>query len=153
MKISKDASGKTTIDFMGAVLPDGRKIEDLLKNQLPNSLIGIFREFGIIGVATYIGGAIMLYFFPAQGDFGKQVLFAVSGISLLFLATFISYSRIKTQREREKSVIEMVQNANNRLAEQIGKGLTDKQIEAIIQKIRQNQRDLLTTIFSQSIEK
>ncbi|MGI6278897.1 MAG: hypothetical protein ACOYJ8_03795 [Patescibacteria group bacterium] len=30
MKITVDASGKRTVDFMGASLPDGRKIEDIL---------------------------------------------------------------------------------------------------------------------------
>lgn len=153
MKISRDASGKTTVDFMGSVLPDGRKIEDLLKNRLGNGLVDVLREFGIVGVTTYIGGIIMLYHFPKQGAFDKQVLYAISGIALLFLAALISYSRIKAQSAREKALIEMTQNTNNRLAEQLAKGMTNEQVAAIIQKIRQNQRDMLTAIFKQTIEK
>lgn len=45
-------------------------------------------------------------------------------------------------------MIEMTQNACNRLAEQLGKNLTDKQFDGITQKIRQLQRDLLVTIFN-----
>ena len=44
--------------------------------------------------------------------------------------------------EGQKAVIEMVQNSCNRLAEQLGKNLPDKQIGGISQKMRQLQRDL-----------
>lgn len=150
MKITGGALGKTTVDFMGAVLPDGTKIEDLLKNQIPNSLVGVLREFGIMGVVTYVGGAIMLFLFPVQNEFNRQLLYAISGLSLLFLASFISYIRIKAQRDREKSLIEMTQNTGNRLAEQLGKNMSNEQVVSITQTIWQNQKDLVTAISNQT---
>lgn len=79
-----------TEDFSEEIKPD-----ILMKYQNQNNLISILREFGIMGVVTYVGGAIMLFMFPIQSDFGKQVLYAFSGLFLLLLATLISYSRIK----------------------------------------------------------
>lgn len=116
-------------------------------------LIDIFREFGLLGVVTYLGGVIMLYFFPRQNEFNLQVLYAISGLILLALATIILYIRIKAQREREKTLIEMGQNSCNRLAEQVAKGLPDKQVDTITQKIRQIHRDIFTAVFDHSIEK
>jgi len=118
-----------------------------------SSLAQILREFGIMGYIAYIGGLILLTFFPFQGELSKQILFSLSGLFLLTLATLITYHRISAQRAREKSLIEMTQNANNRLAEQLGKGLTEKQVEFIGQKIRQNQRDLFATISNQKLDK
>jgi len=129
-------------------LAEADNIEGLLKSQQQDSLIGVLREFGIMGVVTYVGGAIMLFVFPFQGDFGKQVLYAISGLFLLFLATLISYSRIRAQSMKDKAMIEMTQNACNRLAEQLGKNLPDKQVDGISQKIRQLQGDLMATVFS-----
>lgn len=128
-------------------------IENFLKNKPQDNLISVLREFGIMGVVTYVGGAIMLFMFPIQSDYGKQVLYAVSGLFLLFLATLISYSRIKAQSMKDKAMIEMTQNVCNRLAEQLGKNLTEKQVDAITQKIRQLQRDLLVTVFNYRQEK
>lgn len=128
-------------------------IEILLHQQPQNGLIGILREFGIMGVVTYAGGAIMLFVFPLQNDFGKQVLYAVAGSFLLLLATLISYSRIRAQTAKDKAMIEMTQNACNRLAEQLGKNLSDRQVDGITQKIRQLQRDLLGVVFSIPQEK
>ena len=121
--------------------------------QKPNNLVGVLREFGIMGFVTYVGGAIMLILFPIQADFNKQVLYSVSGLFLLSLATLISYSRIKAQSVREKAIIEMTQNACNRLAEQLGKNLTEKQVDAISQKIRQLQSNLISALFSYPEEK
>lgn len=134
-------------------ITEADNIEGLLKNQQHDSLIGVLREFGIMGVVTYVGGVIMLFVFPFQSDFGKQVLYAISGLFLLLLATLISYSRIRAQSMKDKTMIEMTQNACNRLAEQLGKNLTEKQVDNISQKIRQLQRDLLATVFSYRSEK
>lgn len=134
-------------------LTESVNVEGLLKSQHQDNLIGILREFGIMGVVTYAGGAIMLFMFPVQGDFGKQVLYAISGLFLLLLATLISYSRIKAQGIKDKAMIEMTQNVCNRLAEQLGKNLTEKQTEGITQKIRQLQRDMLAIVFSYTQEK
>lgn len=152
MKITKESEDKTVVDFEGAVLPDGTKIEKSLKNQFLNSLIGVLREFGIVGVLTYLGGLIMFYLFLQQGEFNKQILYSVLGLLLLTLASFISYFRIRVRRDREKYLIEMTAASCNRLAEQLGKVHPEK-IDGIIQKIRQIQRDLITTIFSHVIEK
>lgn len=153
MKISKNASGKTTIDFEGAVLPDETNIEDSLKARFSNSLISVLREFGIVGALTYLGGGVMIFLFPQQREFNRQVLYAISGLFLLALAGFISYIRIKVGRDREQFLIEMARETCNRLAEQLGKNIPSQQIDGIIQKIRQIQRDITVTIFSHSIEK
>lgn len=147
MKITKDSSGNTIVDFMGAVLPDGKKIEDLLKNNISNSLIQVMREFGPIGVITYVGGFIMLFIFPFRSELNEQILFSFSGLFLLSLATYISYLRIKAQRDREKALIEMTQNSGNRLAEQLGKNMSNEQVVSITQTIWQNQKDLVEAVF------
>ncbi len=152
MKTTKDISGKTIVDFEGAVLPDGAKIEDSLKNQFSSSLINVLREFGIVGVLTYLGGTVMFYLFVQQGEFNRQVLYGVLGLFLLFLASIISYFRIRVRRDREKFLIEMVEGSCNRLAEQLGKVSSGK-VDGVIQKIRQIQKELIITIFSHSIEK
>lgn len=146
--MSKNNSREENEEFINP-----KTVKDLLKEKPKDLIVDIFREFGVPGVATYIGGALMLYFFPKQADFHKQIMYMVSGLALLTLATFISYFRIKAQREREGALIEMAQNSCNRLAEQLGKGLTKEQTEFITQKIRQIQRDITTSIFSRTIEK
>ncbi len=152
MIIAKDSSGKTIIDFEGAVLSDNTDIEKSIRNQFFSSVINLLREFGIVGVLTYLGGLIMFYLFIQQGEFNKQVLYGILGFMLLFLASFISHFRIKVRRDREKFLIEMVKDSCNRLAEQLGK-VPPAQIDGTIQKIRQIQRDLIETIFSHAIEK
>jgi len=131
---------------------EANMIEKFLKNKSHDSLVNILREFGIMGVVTYVGGVIMLFMIPIQNDFRKQVLYAISGLFLLLLATLISYSRIKAQSIKDKAMIEMTQNACNRLAEHLGKNLNKRQVDGITQKIRQLQRDLLTTVFGYTRE-
>lgn len=121
---------------------------DKAVNLFRDNLIAVLREFGLAGFVAYVGGVIMLFLFPAQSDLNKQILYALSGLILLFLATLISYSRIKAQSLKDKAMIEMAQNVCNRLAEQVGKNLTERQVDGIIQKIRQLQRDLLATVYS-----
>ncbi|HJZ04426.1 hypothetical protein A2634_03140 [Candidatus Amesbacteria bacterium RIFCSPHIGHO2_01_FULL_48_32] len=147
MNTTKDASGKAIVDFMGAVLPDGRKIEDLLKRGFTDSMVNVLREFGVMGVVTYVGGTLILVFFPFQSDLNRQILFAFTGLFLLSLSTFISYFRIKAHREREKGLIEMTQNTGNRLAEQLGKNMSSEQVVSITQTIWQDQKDLISAIF------
>ena len=110
------------------------------------SLIKVLKEFGIVGVVTYIGGLILLTGFIWEQNFQKQLLLGTVGVILLSLSVFIAYFRLKIQKDREKALIEMEGDTCNRLAEQLGKGLNDKQIFAIIQKIRQTQKDLLKAI-------
>lgn len=129
------------------------KIKDVFITKPKDTILDIFREFGLLGVITYIGGILLLYYFPKQEEFSEQALYAVSGMCLLSLATLIYNFRIKAQREREKSLIEMVQATCNRLAEQIGKKMPDKQVFGVIQKIRQVQRDLIGEIYKHSIDK
>lgn len=123
-------------------------------NQLSESLIKVLREFGVVGLVTYVGGLVILLGFLQEGkDFNRQVLFGVVGLLLLFISTFIAYFRLKIQRDREQALIDMTKNSGNRLAEQLGKDLTKEQREAIVQKIRQNQRDLMEKILGTSLEK
>jgi hypothetical protein len=110
------------------------------------NLMRVLKEFGVVGVVTYIGGLILLIWFVQEQNFQKQILLGIVGLILLSLSVFIAYFRLKIQKDREKALIEMEGGTCNRLAEQLGKGLNDKQIFAIIQKIRQTQNDLLKTI-------
>ena len=116
-------------------------------NQISESLIKVLREFGVVGLVTYVGGLVILFGFLQEGkDFNRQVLFGVVGLLLLFISTFIAYFRIKIQRDREQALIDMVKNTGNRLAEQVAKNLSNEQVVSITQTIWQNQKDLITTI-------
>lgn len=117
-----------------------------LLDQLELSLIRVLREFGIVGLVTYIGSLIILLGFLRENDLTKQLVFGVAGLILLAIATFIAYFRIKIQRDREQALIEMAKNTGNRLAEQLGKNMTNEQVVSITQTIWQNQKDLITTI-------
>jgi hypothetical protein len=116
-------------------------------NQIYQGLIKVLREFGIVGLVTYVGGVVILLgFLQEEKNLNRQILFGVVGLILLIISTFIAYFRIQIQRDREQALIDMVKNTGNRLAEQVAKNLSNEQVAAIIQKIRQNQRDLITTI-------
>lgn len=108
----------------------------------------VFKEFGVVGVTTYVGGWVILSGFLKEQNFQRQIVFAVVGSFLLLLSAFIAYFRIKIQRDREQSLIDMVKNTSNRLAEQVAKNLSEEQVAAIIQKVRQIQRDLITAVMS-----
>ena len=110
------------------------------------SLIKVLREFGVVGVATYIGGIILLSGFIWEQNFERQVTLAVVGLILISMSIFIAYFRLKIQKDRERALIEMAQNTGNRLAEQLGKNLTKEQVVSITQTIWQNQKDLITAI-------
>lgn len=114
---------------------------------LPGStLTKILREFGVIGVVTYVGGVILLTRFVFESDFYRQVIFGVVGVILLSLSVFIAFFKLKIQKDREKALINMAESTCNRLAEQLAKSLSEKSIEVITQKIRQTQRDLIVSI-------
>lgn len=117
-----------------------------IKQVLGDSLIKVFREFGIVGVVTYVGGVVILGGFLYETNQSRQILLGVIGILLLSFSIFIAYFRLKIQRDREQALIDMTKNSSNRLAEQLGKNLTKEQVETIAQKIRQNQRDITTAI-------
>lgn len=129
------------------------KTETNIKFAISDSLIKVLREFGIAGVVTYVGGLVILGGFMFETNQQRQTLLGVVGILLLSLSIFIAYFRLKIQRDREQALIDMTKNSGNRLAEQLGKNLTKEQTEAIVQKIRQNQRDLTDKILGVNIEK
>lgn len=110
------------------------------------SLVKVLREFGVVGVATYIGGIILLSDFILEQNFQRQIMLAIVGLTLLFMSIFIAYFRLKIQKDRERALIEMAQNTGNRLAEQLGKNLSKEQVVSITQTIWQNQKDLITAI-------
>lgn len=122
------------------------KSENDIKFVIIESLIKVFREFGVAGVVTYVGGLVILGGFLFEVNQQRQVLLGVVGVLLLSLSVFIAYFRLKIQRDREQALIDMTKNTGNRLAEQLGKNLSKEQVEAIVQKIRQNQRDLMDRI-------
>lgn len=115
-------------------------------NVISESLIKVFREFGFIGVITYVAGLVTLLSLLWVSDFERQILFGVIGIFLFILASFIAYFRIKAQKDREKALIEMVQNSSNRLAEKLNENIQRDQVVSITQTIWQNQKDLIETI-------
>ena len=116
-------------------------------NQIHQGLIKVLREFGIVGLVTYVGGVVILFgFLQEKNDFNRQILLGIVGLILLIISTFIAYFRIKIQRDREQALIDMTKNIGNRLAEQLGKNMSKEQVETITQKIRQNQRDLIEAI-------
>jgi di/tricarboxylate transporter len=121
-------------------------------DQFQVSVVKVLREFGIVGLVTYIGSLIILLGFLREKDLTRQLIFGVAGLLLLVIATFIAYFRIKTQRDREQGLIDMAKNTGNRLAEQLGKNMTNEQVVSITQTIWQNQKDLITTIIQANSE-
>lgn len=121
-------------------------------DQLESSVVKVLREFGIVGLVTYVGSLIILFGFMREPNLTRQLIFGVSGLLLLVIATFIAYFRIKIQRDREQALIEMAKNTGNRLAEQLGKNMTNEQVVSITQTIWQNQKDLITTIIQANSE-
>lgn len=110
------------------------------------SLTKVLREFGVVGVSTYIGGIILLTAFIIERDIYRQIIFGVVGLILITLSIFIAFFRLKIQKDREKALITMAESTCNRLAEQLGKNMTENQVAAITQKIRQTQSDLITSV-------
>lgn len=115
-------------------------------SKIHDSLIKVLREFGVVGVITYVGGLVILVGFVVEKNFERQVLFGVVGLFLLVLSAFIAYFRLKIQKDREGALIEMTQNTGNRLAEQLGKNMNKEQVVSITQTIWQNQKDLISAI-------
>ncbi|MFH1407506.1 MAG: hypothetical protein ABIG91_00490 [Patescibacteria group bacterium] len=120
--------------------------ENDIKFVIIESLIKVFREFGVVGVVTFVGGSVILGSFIFESNQQRQLLLGVVGVLLLSLSIFVAYFRLKIQHDREQSLIDMTKNSGNRLAEQLGKNLPKDQVEAILQKIRQIQRDLMDKI-------
>lgn len=115
-------------------------------NTIGSSLIKVLREFGPVGLVTYAGGLILVAGFFFEQNFQRQITLGVVGVILLLFSIFIAHFRLKIQKDREKALVTMAESTCNRLAEQLGKSLTDKQVFGIIQKIRQTQRDLISAI-------
>lgn len=113
---------------------------------MPEILMKVLREFGVVGVITYAGGLVVLTGFLLEKDLTRQMVLGIAGLILLMLSAFIAYFRLKIQKDREGALIEMAQNTGNRLAEQLGKGLNKEQVVSITQTIWQNQKDLINAI-------
>ncbi len=109
-------------------------------------LMRVLKEFGVVGVITYVGGLVVLAGFLVEKDLTRQIVLGVVGLILLALSAFIAYFRLRIQKDRERALIEMAQNTGNRLAEQLGKGLNNEQVVSITQTIWQNQKDLISAI-------
>lgn len=115
-------------------------------NSVESSLIEVLREFGPVGVSTFIGGLILLTKFANENLLNRQILFGLLGLILISLSVYIAYFRLKIQKDREKAYIMMAESTCNRLAEQLSKNMNDHQVDAIIQKIRQTQKDLIESV-------
>ena len=105
-----------------------------IRQVLGDSLIRVFREFGIVGVVTYVGGIVILSGFLFETNQPRQILLGLIGILLLSFSIFIAYFRLKIQRDREQALIDMTKNSCNRLAEQLGKNLTKEQVVELLRK-------------------
>ncbi len=119
-------------------------------NYISNSLTKVLREFGVVGLVTYVGGLILLVGFIQEQNLQRQLTLGFVGVLLLLFSIFIAYFRLKIQKDREKALIEMAQNTGNRLAEQLGKNLNKEQVVSITQTIWQNQKDLITAIVGET---
>lgn len=115
-------------------------------DQIQASLLKVLKEFGVVGLITYVGGLVILVGFLREQDFNRQALFGSVGVFLLLLSAIIAYFRIRSQRDREQALIDMVKNTGNRLAEQVAKNLTNEQVVSVTQTIWQNQKDLISKI-------
>lgn len=113
---------------------------------ISDSLIKVLKEFGVIGVITYAAGLISLGNFLWSDKFNEQILFGVIGVVLFGISGFIAAIRIRAQSYREKSLIEMVQNSSNRLAERLNENVQKDQAVSITQTIWQTQKDLIEAI-------
>jgi hypothetical protein len=121
-------------------------LKEVVNKSINDNLMKVLKEFGAVGTVTYVGGFILLTGFIWERDFQRLIMLNVVGILLLSLSISIAYFRLKIQKDREKALIEMTQNIGISLAEQLGKGMDKEQVSAIIQKIRQSQRDLVKAI-------
>lgn len=110
------------------------------------SIVKVLREFGPVGLVTYVGSALLLGGFFFEHDIQRQIVLGIAGLVLLFCSIFIAYFRLKIQKDRERALIQMAESTCNRMAEQLGKSLTNEQVFAIIQKIRQTQMDLIVSV-------
>ncbi|MFA4880439.1 MAG: hypothetical protein WC650_02345 [Candidatus Doudnabacteria bacterium] len=127
-----------------------KKLISDFMNLIQSNLVKVLREFGVIGVITYVGGSVIVFGVFNEQNFRKQILFGVLGFFILGLSVVIAYFRIKAQRDREQALIDMVKNIGNRLAEQVAKNLTNEQVVSISQTIWQNQKDLIMAILTDS---
>jgi hypothetical protein len=118
---------------------------------LSETIIRVLRDFGVVGLSAYIGGLLLLTKFVFEGDILRQIIYGIAGLVLIGLSIYIAYVRLTIQKEREKALISMAESTCNRLAEQVAKNLNDHQVDAIIQKIRQTQRDLILSV-SEKVE-
>lgn len=123
---------------------------DLVK-QIETNLIQVLREFGPVGLITYVGGLIILISFFLSNDFNKQVLFSITGIVLILLSVTILALRIQKQWLREKSLVDMVTFSSNRLAEKINENVQKEQVTSITQTIWQTQKDLIGRILKDDL--
>ncbi len=96
----------------------------------------IFKESGAVGVASIVGGIILLIQFSFKNNCDYQLLSWAAGIFLILLSIIIAYVRLQNQKAREQALLKTVENVCNRLAEQMAKNLNDHQSDTIAQKIR-----------------
>jgi F0F1-type ATP synthase membrane subunit a len=114
---------------------------------ISKSLIRVLKEFGVVGVLTYVAGLISLgNLFFGKTDFETKILFGIIGLVLFILAWILIYFRMKIQKDREQALIEMVTKTNEKLADKVGGNCTNEQIVSITQSIWQTQEDLIETI-------
>ncbi|MDO8511854.1 MAG: hypothetical protein Q7S57_01160 [bacterium] len=112
---------------------------------ISDSLIKVLREFGPIGVLTYVAGLVSLGGLFV-GDFKSKILFGVIGIALFILAWKLSCFRMNIQLVRESNLVKMVMESNDKLSEKLDKDRSNEQVISITQTIWQSQKDLVEMI-------
>jgi len=126
-------------------------LKKIVKFLYEETLIRVLREFGSISVITYVGGTILLFTIPNKTIIEEQIFWGSVGFGLLFLSFLIARFRMKMQWDKERALIEMNKEICNRLAEQLGKELSNEQVVSITQNIWQNCKDLISAIMLNDI--
>ena len=119
---------------------------------ISNNLIKVLKEFGVIGVLTYIAGLISLWNLFSQDELKQQILFGAIGLVMFIISSFIAYFRMKLHKERDEYLIKKVMESNSKLAEKINGNFTNEQIVSITQTIWQSQKDLIESILDVNLD-
>lgn len=110
---------------------------------ISNDLIRVLKEFGPIGVITYVAGLLSLGNLFFSNDLYRQILFGVIGLVLFILSWILAYFRMRIQKDRDEALIKMVSDSNQALADKVGGNCTNEQVISITQSIWQTQKDLI----------
>ena len=123
-----------------------------IRNSISESIIIVLKEFGVVGVLTYVAGLISLSnLFFIKRDIESKIIFGVIGLVLFVLSWILAYFRMKIQKDRDEALVKMVSDSNRILANKVGGNCTNEQVIAITQSIWQTQKDLIEKLSDEKI--